>query len=114
MEEVIDRVNATSSPEELAINFMMRHARCRMALNEWAQENLLQRAPADSRPGTPAGPPEASGSSRPGEVMASEAVPASALAREDSCAARFSRAYVAARHMSAAGRPLITAKRAAA
>ena len=50
MEEVIDCINAASSPEELAINFLMRHARCRMALTGWTDENILPQAPAGSAP----------------------------------------------------------------
>jgi len=101
MEEVIDRMKVTSSPEELAINFLMRHARCRMALTGWTDENILQQALAGSGPDTPAIRPAAADSSGSAENAMTAAVPAPAVAWDDSCAARFSRAYVAARHMSA-------------
>lgn len=114
MEEVIDSINATSSPEELAINFLLRHARCRMALTGWTEENLLDHALAGSRLDTHAARQGATGSSGAGESAAADAAPTSAVAGDDSCAARFSRAYVAARHMSASRHTMTSVGKVAA
>ena len=112
MEEVIDCLNATTSPEELAIHFLMRHAKCRMALTGWTEGNLPHGALDDSRLDTPAGEQEVIGSSSVGEYVVP--VPAPAATMEDSCLAHFSRAYVAARHMSASRHTMTTAGKAAA
>ncbi|OOG54593.1 hypothetical protein B0E47_10975 [Rhodanobacter sp. B05] len=113
MEEVIDCMNVTKSPEELAINFLMRHARCRMALTGWTDENTLQQALAGSGLDTPAVRPAAADLSAPAENLMTTAMPAPAVAGDDSCAARFSRAYVAARHMSASRHTMTRAGKAA-
>jgi len=113
MEEVIDCMNVTKSPEELAINFLMRHARCRMALTGWTDENILPQALAGSGVDTPAVQPAAADLSGPAENAMNAAAPAPVLARDDSCAARFSRAYVAARHMSASRHTITRAGKAA-
>jgi hypothetical protein len=92
MEEVIDRT-APNSPEELAIHFLMRHAACRMALTGQAGEQALRQALQHA----------CSGPSQPAPAAAGEPAPSIAAApaevtKDDSCAARFSRAYAAARH----------------
>ncbi|MEO6926511.1 MAG: hypothetical protein ABI129_07550 [Rhodanobacter sp.] len=61
MHDVIDCINATTSPEELAINFLMRHARCRMELSGRASESLLNYLFDSSRLDTPTSEQEASG-----------------------------------------------------
>ena len=113
MEEVIDCMNVTKSPEELAINFLMRHARCRMALTGWTDENILQQAPAGSRLDAPASQAAAADLSGSTENAMIAAAPAPAATGDDSCAARFSRAYVAARHMSASRHTITRAGKAA-
>jgi hypothetical protein len=92
MDEVIDRT-APNSPEELAIHFLLRHAACRMALTEQAGEEALLQALQDARPGQPQPTPA-------GEPVPSGAAAAAEVTKDDSCAARFSRAYAAARHRS--------------
>jgi hypothetical protein len=93
MEEVIDRT-ASNSPEERAIHFLLRHAACRMALTGQADEEALLQAMLrihrdQQRQGVP-----------PVRAPASpvEDAPAAGVTKDDSCAARFSRAYAAARH----------------
>ena len=93
MEEVIDRT-ASNSPEERAIHFLLRHAACRMALTGQADEEALLQAMLrihrdQQRQGVP-----------PVRAPASpvEDAPAAVVTKDDSCAARFSRAYAAARH----------------
>ena len=59
MEEVVDCVNVQSSPEELAIHFLLRYARCRRALmssgDEGAQSARVAPvlAPGSKRPDVP-------------------------------------------------------------
>lgn len=113
MEEVIDCMNVTKSPEELAINFLMRHARCRMALTGWTEENIPQQALAGSGLDTAASQPAATDLSGAAENVMTAATPAPAVTGNDSCAARFSRAYVAARHMSASRHTMTRAGKAA-
>jgi hypothetical protein len=97
MDAVIDRTDPTS-PEELAIHFLLRHAACRMALTGQAAEEALLQALLRAHPGP-----------RPQPAPAPAADAASRVTRNDSCAARFSRAYAAARHRSA---PAGTSRRA--
>lgn len=96
MEEVIDRT-VPSSPQELAIHFLMRHAACRMALTEQAGEETLQQALQHARSGQSQPAPAAAG-----EAVSSVGTAAAEVTKDDSCAARFSRAYAAARHRSLA------------
>mgnify|MGYP001046253558 CR=1 FL=1 len=90
MEKVID-CSAPSSPEELALHFLMRHAACRMALTSQAGgEAPLHSCPSQPRQvATPAHEP-----------APADDVPTAEVTNYDSCAARFSRAYAAARHRS--------------
>ncbi|MGB6029728.1 MAG: hypothetical protein WBG22_08225 [Rhodanobacter sp.] len=94
MDEVIDRT-APNSPEELAIHFLLRHAACRMALTEQAGEETLQQALQHACSGQPQPT-----SAAVGEPAPSGAAAAAEVTKDDSCAARFSRAYAAARHRS--------------
>ena len=114
MEEVIDCINAASSPEELAINFLLRHARCRIELTGWILENQPDRELADAQAETAADQRQATCLPRPRENRVADVATVSAVTAEDSCAARFSRAYVAARHMSASRRTMTTTGKAAA
>ncbi|MEO9078770.1 MAG: hypothetical protein ABI268_05610 [Rhodanobacter sp.] len=59
MQEAIECIKATDSPEELAINFLMRHARCRMELSGQASESLLHYLFDGSRVDAPASGQEA-------------------------------------------------------
>jgi len=113
MEEVIDCMNVTKSPEELAINFLMRHARCRMALTGWTDENIPKQALAGSGLDTAASQPAAADLSGSDENVMTVATPAPVVTGNDSCAARFSRAYVAARHMSASRHIMTRTEKAA-
>ena len=94
MEEVIDRT-VPNSPEELAIHFLMRHAACRLALTEQAGEEALQQALQHACSGRSLPAPAAAGEPAPSVAAAPNEV-----TKDDSCAARFSRAYAAARHRS--------------
>lgn len=116
MQEVIDCINARTSPEELAIQFLMRHAKCRMALARLTEEGVPHRPLDGSQLDIPVIEQEATGSSGNGKtaVTVTAAAPASALAMEDSWAARFSQAYVAARHMSAPRHTMTAAGKAVA
>lgn len=99
MEEVIDRT-APNSPEERAIHFLLRHAACRQALTGRVGEDAVQQALAQTRAATPAVPPVAA-SSRGRAALAPARAATTKVTEDDSCAARFSRAYAAARHKSA-------------
>ncbi|MGB3462325.1 hypothetical protein [Rhodanobacter lindaniclasticus] len=92
MEEVID-CTASNSPEELAIHFLLRHAACRMALTGQADEEALLQAMLRIRRDQRR--QDVAPARTPAPV---EAAPAARVTRDDSCAARFSRAYAAARH----------------
>ena len=94
MEEVIDRT-ASNSPEELAIHFLLRHAACRMALTGQADEEALLQAMLRIRRDQQRQDVAAVRTPAPAPV---EDAPAAGVTRDDSCAARFSRAYAAARH----------------
>jgi hypothetical protein len=108
MEEMIDYVNAQNSPQEWAIHFLLRHTECRTALMSGTNEcdqpvkppldpgSRLQDVPATDKLGNPIAAPTA---------------PARATASGESCAARFSRAYAAARHSSVPNNELGTASR---
>ncbi|MEO8995526.1 MAG: hypothetical protein ABI299_13100 [Rhodanobacter sp.] len=110
MEEVIDCVNAQSSPEELAIHFLLRHAECRRALMSSGEKRAqpARVAPVLALRSKPADVPVAPTSvASPDVTPVLVGVPAS----EESCAARFSRAYAAARHLSAADNALRAASK---
>ena len=99
MEQVIDRSHASSSPEELAIHFLLRHAKCRSALTGNRGEDRPYGASAPSGPDVPATHPvpvdsRQSEVSRPGRDAA-----AAGVTKDDSCTARYLRAYAAARHI---------------
>ncbi|ODT91168.1 MAG: hypothetical protein ABS82_15470 [Rhodanobacter sp. SCN 67-45] len=64
-----------------------------MALTEQAGEEALLQALQDARPGQPQPTPV-------GEPAPSGVAAAAEVTKDDSCAARFSRAYAAARHRS--------------
>lgn len=98
MEEVIDRTHTTSSPEELAIHFLLRHAECRKALTgptvEERLHEVLARFPSDAFVVEPV----IAGSRQPRERVSRGSTRVAGVTEDDSCAARFSRAYAAARH----------------
>ena len=93
MEDVIDCIHSPCSPEELAIHFLMRHTACRRALTELANSELLHQTAQHS-------PRDASDPNRTAADFRQPPVPPSEVTTHDSCAARFSRAYAAARHTS--------------
>jgi hypothetical protein len=93
MDEVIDCTPTANSPEELAIRFLLRHAECRMALTGQA----APAGPQDARAVRPA--LGASHLSVP--ALRRAAAPVAEVTKDDSCAARYSRAYAAARHRPA-------------
>lgn len=98
MEEAIDHIPSSGSPEELAIHFLMRHTACRLALTRHADAERSHHAPGHS-PHQPIATDRVANDSRHAAVPAPEAkAPPAEATRPDSCAARFSRAYAAARH----------------
>ncbi len=114
MEEFSDRINAMNSPRELAIKFLLRHARCRMVLSSEADEArqrllaALHLPDPASQLAEAAGGPEATVAAVKGDLRERP------IAAEETCAARFARAYAAARHMSTSGRKQGSGKKAAA
>ena len=100
MEEVINCVNAQSSPEELAIRFLLRYAGCRRALISNGDEGAQPApdVPVLASRGKDQGEPVALTSVASVEVTP---VPVRATVSDESCTARFSRAYAAARHLLA-------------
>gem|GEM_PF-3516113 len=98
MEEVIDRTPATSSPKELAIHFLLRHAECRKALTGLTVEDRLHQALARFRSEASFAPPVAASSALSRECLSCDDDLATGVTEDDSCAARYSRAYAAARH----------------
>ena len=100
MEEVIDYVNAQNSPQEWAIHFLLRHAECRMALmDETGDGGQSERAKPASA--AAAERRDVTATHKPAGSDAASGLPLRAVAVEESCAARFSRAYAAARHSRA-------------
>jgi hypothetical protein len=99
MEDVIDRSHVSRSPEELAIHFVLRHAECRDALSGRTQEERPSDAPAGHRSTTAA--PASTSASQCGESLALNSPPAAAVTQDDTCIARFLRAYAATRHFGA-------------
>lgn len=100
MEKVINCVNVQDSPQEQTIRFLLRHAECRAALMHCSDEDAQPAsvAPALTAEGMHQDPPGAHTSAASAAVTP---VSGDAIAAGDSCAARFSRAYAAARHLSA-------------
>ena len=91
MEEVTNAILPPYSPAELAIHFLLRHTACRNALTEQAAHPFAHQTSLSHASGPGRGVPHAHPS----------ASPAPEVTKHDSCAARFSRAYAAARHASA-------------
>ena len=96
MEEVVDCITNQSSPQVLAIHFLLRYAGCRRALMSSGDEVALSSRVA---------PVPAPGSKCPdiaGALTSVAVTPTAVRARvsEESYATRFSRAYAAARHLS--------------
>jgi hypothetical protein len=114
MEEVIDRINPKNLPRELAIQFLLRHAQCRMALTSEAGDNRQRLAAALRRLDPDSKQQDAPGETAYADAAASNSVSAKPSTAEESCAARFSRAYAAARHLSTSGRNLRPVEKAAA
>lgn len=105
MEELVNSSQATNSPEELAIHFLLRHAECRIALIRQANGESLpnhapSRFPADSQVVLKA----VANSPQSDALQSSDNVLVAKVTESDSCAARFSMAYAAARHKSASAR----------
>lgn len=113
MEEVIDYAHATSSPEELAIHFLLRHAACRMALAGQTRDETGPRALAGSQPDASVPPQAVVDSPRSSAPMPGSSAPAAKVTEGDSYTARFSRAYAAARHMPSSAQAPRSANRAA-
>ena len=99
MDEAIDRTHASSSPEELAIHFLLRHAECRSALTGKTGEDRPDGAAAPSRPDESATHEAAINSQRSEGSLPSSHEAAAGVTRSDSCTASFLRAYAAARHI---------------
>lgn len=97
MQEDIDAVDARNSPQEWAIHFLLRHNQCRMALvgdaGEGGQSMRVMPAIALS-----CEVPVVAVLQEPVRSVASAGVSPRMSASGDSCAARFSRAFAAARH----------------
>jgi hypothetical protein len=97
MEEMIDYVTAQNSPQEWAIHFLLRHTECRTALMSGTNEcDQSVEPPLDLGSRLQ----DVSATDKSGGPIAAAATPARATASGESCAARFSRAYAAARHSS--------------
>ena len=99
MEEAIDHSQATSSPEEMAIHFLLRHAECRSALTGQTGEERPHAAPAPTRSDEPAAHQIAINSQRSEGSLPSNHAASAGVTKGDSCTARFLRAYAAARHI---------------
>ena len=99
MEQVIDRSHASSSPEELAIHFLLRHAECRSALTGSRGEDRPYDASAPPGPNVPATHPVPVDSRRSEESRPSKSAAEARVTKDDSCTARYLRAYAAARHI---------------
>jgi hypothetical protein len=103
MEQVIEGIRGQSSPHELAIHFLLRHAERRMALTSEIDDSprlaaVLQRVDPENKLHN------ATLGSRLADAVAAHSAAVAETAPEDSYAARFSRAYAAARHIPATGR----------
>ena len=100
MEDVVDHPQTTSSPEALAIHFLLRHAECRRALTGQTGE---ERPDAATEPRSLASVMQPAGTTpRPSEEsLASNNAVTAGVTKDDSCTARFLRAYAAARHLEA-------------
>ena len=99
MEDAVDRTHASSSPEELAIHFLLRHAKCRNALTGRTSEDRPYDASAPSEPDAPGTHLVAVDSRRSEETRPGKNVAVAGVTKDDSCTARFLRAYAAARHI---------------
>ena len=99
MEEVNDRTHASSSPQELAIHFLLRHAECRSALTGQTGADRPYGAIASSRSDGPATHLVAVELPRSEENRSGKNAVGAGVTEDDSCTARFLRAYAAARHM---------------
>ena len=97
MEEMIDYVNAQNSPQEWAIHFLLRHTECRTALMNGTNGCDQPVKPLLDRDSKLQG---VAATGKRCDPVAAASVPARATASGESCAARFSRAYAAARHSS--------------
>ena len=100
MEEIIDYASVRNSAPERAIHFLLRHNECRMALmSDTSERHQPVRVRPLSDPGSEL--QRVSVATRPVPPMVAASLPARALGSGESCAARFSRAYAAARHSPA-------------
>ncbi len=99
MEEIIEPITATNSPQELAIRFLLRHAECRSALTIEVENACLQLA-ADAQ-GLDAATirQAAAGTGKPVAAVVDGGTPARPVAPEGSFLGRFAQAYAAARHL---------------
>ncbi len=97
MDQVIQGMHAVNSPQEWALHFLLRHAECRTALIAGTvacgQPEPLKAMPAPGCQGT-----EAAATDYPSDSFMAQGESNATAAPGESCAARFSRAFVAARH----------------
>lgn len=103
MEEVTDRIQASRSQEELAIHFLLRHAECRSALTGKTGRDRPYDARVPFRADVSATAAQLFAVNlrqSAGHLSGTGAAPAG-VADDDSCTARFLRAYAAARHIGA-------------
>ena len=97
MDQVIQDMHAVNSPQEWALHFLLRHAQCRTTL--MAGKDACAQAEPLTALAVPAGQcAEASATDGLGDRFAAQDESDAPCASGDSCAARFSRAFVAARH----------------
>ena len=99
MDEATDRPHATSSPEEMALHFLLRHAECRSALTGQTGEDRPYDASEPAASGVRATDLIAADSRRSEDSRPGKDAAAAGVTNGDSCTARFLRAYAAARHI---------------
>ena len=97
MDQVIQDMHAVNSPQEWALHFLLRHAECRTTLMA-ATVACGQPEPLTAIAVTAGQGAEASATDCPTDCYLSQGESHNESVPGDSCAARFSRAFVAARH----------------
>ncbi|HWU76737.1 MAG TPA: hypothetical protein VN043_09535 [Rhodanobacter sp.] len=113
MEEVIERTCGNSSPHELAIHFLLRHAERRMTLTTETGDQpraaaTVHQLDTDNRARRATTAPKWVA------AVVAQGAGVTETVSEDSFAARFSRAYAAARHIPAPSRNRFPAQRMSA
>ncbi|MFC5527455.1 hypothetical protein ACFPPA_17060 [Rhodanobacter ginsengisoli] len=99
MEEVIEPITATHSPQESAIRFLLRHAQCQRALTIKVENACAQLAAETRALDTATTRQAAAGTRPPVAAVVEDGTPARPVAPEGSFLGRFSQAYAAARHL---------------